>query len=622
MVSTSVPSLTIPQMQHSFDATTSATAWRQTTSKPSTQPSVGRKPVIGTTATSPETTVYSSYVATSSKFSCKHGGKFITRDGRKRCICTKDFHGHHCEKHRGKKVQTSLQHKCSKKKLCKNGGKCYLKGKKAKCKCKRGFFGHRCHKKRNHCSLKPCGPGGICKSLKNGFRCHCKAGYNGKLCQRRINPCLKVPCKNSGRCLALLRGNRFKCICPETHFGELCETRLDPCRSQPCWNGGDCKEKEKGYTCICNEGYSGPLCELSVAPCWSNPCQHQGSCIGVGNFFQCMCPVGYTGSLCENQTPCNAENKCQNGGSCEKSNCICTSGYTGSFCENGMEQWTNRKHCEPGGTCYEYRFLDHVHCKCPLSHAGKRCEAPCIPCDGSTGESCGTTSAPGKVISTGQPSKKTDTHHCRVGICRNGGDCISEDSSYRCKCRKGFKGKNCEIMHKACSENPCKNAGICHKTSSRVNRPTQITYLCICQPGYSGYNCEFENPCENIECTNKGRCVPTLKDDKYIPVCKCPAGFGDDRCEKKLEIPESADPCRNHPCKNDGKCKGLHDGRDFTCDCSSGFTGHLCELKDHCASSPCVRGKCIPTPDGHSFSCKCPETFTGEYLYPELVKHN
>ena len=39
------------------------------------------------------------------------------------------------------------------------------------------------------------------------------------------------------------------------------------------------------------------------------------------------------------------------------------------------------------------------------------------------------------------------------------------------------------------------------------------------------------------------------------------------------------DPCLPNPCKNDGNCTRTADLKDFTCNCTSEYTGDTCENK-------------------------------------------
>lgn len=40
---------------------------------------------------------------------------------------------------------------------------------------------------------------------------------------------------------------------------------------------------------------------------------------------------------------------------------------------------------------------------------------------------------------------------CSSRPCKNGGDCKNVGSSYKCKCKSGFSGRNCQGKHIAVS---------------------------------------------------------------------------------------------------------------------------------------------------------------------------
>ena len=56
---------------------------------------------------------------------------------------------------------------------------------------------------------------------------------------------------------------------------------------------------------------------------------------------------------------------------------------------------------------------------------------------------------------------------CASSPCTNGGSCTDEANAkyylrtYRCACREGYEGRNCEVDKNECSSNPCKNGAKC-----------------------------------------------------------------------------------------------------------------------------------------------------------------
>lgn len=86
---------------------------------------------------------------------------------------------------------------------------------------------------------------------------------------------------------------------------------------------------------------------------------------------------------------------------------------------------------------------------------------------------------------------------CINAPCQNGGSCVPNynDDSYRCLCRIGFDGDNCQIDTDDCSPDSCYNGGTC---VDGIN-----AYTCVCANGFhSGNNCRcrvnwtlFNNHC-------------------------------------------------------------------------------------------------------------------------------
>ncbi|KAJ7323451.1 hypothetical protein OS493_031651 [Desmophyllum pertusum] len=76
-------------------------------------------------------------------------------------------------------------------------------------------------------------------------------------------------------------------------------------------------------------------------------------------------------------------------------------------------------------------------------------------------------------------------NECTKSPCKNGATCVNLQGSYRCNCKSGYSGNNCQTDINECtSQSPCKNGATC------VNK--QGGYQCNCKSGYSGNNCETE----------------------------------------------------------------------------------------------------------------------------------
>ncbi|CAJ0567287.1 unnamed protein product, partial [Mesorhabditis spiculigera] len=92
--------------------------------------------------------------------------------------------------------------------------------------------------------------------------------------------------------------------------------------------------------------------------------------------------------------------------------------------------------------------------------------------------------------------------------CENGASChfSPRRNDYKCRCLKGWTGKNCTQSAGPCEQNPCQNNGTC-----RTTRSHQL-YFCDCPNGFGGRDCDVaigQTPPEkfgkNVEQVSSGR---------------------------------------------------------------------------------------------------------------------
>jgi len=118
-------------------------------------------------------------------------------------------------------------------------------------------------------------------------------------------------------------------------------------------------------------------------------------------------------------------------------------------------------------------------------------------------------------------------NYCVSQPCLNGGECVSTDSSYQCKCAPGYDGKNCELDARICqTQQPCGQEGRCQ--SFRLGAGLQ--YICIFQDGlaYGLSSAQIQpSPCKDVDGTyallvsNKGF---IMCDGERMFIESCPGG--------------------------------------------------------------------------------------------------
>jgi protein crumbs len=126
---------------------------------------------------------------------------------------------------------------------------------------------------------------------------------------------------------------------------------------------------------------------------------------------------------------------------------------------------------------------------------------------------------------------------------------------------------DCEIKKDFCVEfdQPCRNGADC------VSEDSSFFYRCICPTGYNGDRCDTEiDECASDPCLHGGRCEDLLGAHR----CDCAGtGFEGEVCEINI------DECLRDPCVN-GECKDT-DG-SFVCECAPGYCGTTCPRMNPC----------------------------------------
>lgn len=90
--------------------------------------------------------------------------------------------------------------------------------------------------------------------------------------------------------------------------------------------------------------------------------------------------------------------------------------------------------------------------------------------------------------------------------------------------------------------------------------------------------------------------------------CRCPAGYMGSGVGPSGCVPQTGTTCSNYPCVH-GSC--IPNGDSFSCICSTGFSGSLCEIEiNECLSNPCRNGGTC-TDQQNGFLCVCTNEWQG-----------
>ncbi|XP_057309002.1 fibropellin-1-like isoform X3 [Hydractinia symbiolongicarpus] len=490
---------------------------------------------------------------------CKNGGSCINVDDKYECVCGENAKGENCE---------DVDHCHSS--PCQNGGQCTGSSTGFTCSCPERYLGPTCHEHESYCEPSPCNNNGKCIETEYGYKCSCPVGFHGDTCAE-MSHCASNPCLNNGACIDTKHG--FQCVCSHNYFGEKCEnphhscSHCDPnaacikencvclsgyvgngrvceatsqCHPNPCENGGTCHDRDIGFVCNCAGGFVGHKCE-EMNPCFYSPCKNDGRCnyIGGGE-YDCACSGSFTGRHCEDHNPCYP-NPCRYGGACHVHEntfqCGCKNRYKGDYCE-----------VDRCASCDDHAYCDDGACHCHTGYIG----------NGLLGD-CHISEVTSTTVISHAP--------CIQNPCHNGGTCVDQaDDKYKCVCKIGYEGKNCEEKEQKgaadpCSSNPCQNGATC------INEGDSVT--CKCTDGYFGRYCE-----------NGGR-----------PVQSAPPMSAPTDAMTTLKT----NPCHPNPCQNGGTCHDFDSGRNYKCICSVGFDGSHCQ-EDVCSECDvhayCLHGKC------------------------------
>ena len=381
------------------------------------------------------------------------------------------------------------------------------------------------------------------------------------------------------------------------------------CQSTPCQNSGHCQDSNtKDYICDCQPGFQGTYCEVDLSNVSFDSTENGTQITANGHNnenlaqnYQNNDDGNQNDNQNQNENP-DSPNSSFDGTNLEIQH---DSGGENLLTPNLPIMTCNPNPCKNQGTCKPYFTKageEIAYCECVPPFKGEKCEIE--PVDGFTCANGGTLTDPstkscdcpfgfaGKSCEAKLDSSNLSS--CLQNPCKNSGSCSAiSENEFECTCAQGFNGNTCEdSANNACETTNICNGGVCKDLPGE-------DYRCDnCPEGFAGKNCETGiATCDNLSCSNGGVCSEIIGSTEFF--CQCMGtGFRGRTCETDI------DECSQLAnCFNGGTCS--NDVGSYTCECTIGYSGDFCEVRDSiCNSDPCENGGiCVDEMD--SFSCYC-----------------
>jgi len=111
---------------------------------------------------------------------------------------------------------------------------------------------------------------------------------------------------------------------------------------------------------------------------------------------------------------------------------------------------------------------------------------------------------------------------------------LNQQPDHICLCSSNFKGNDCSILDRKCSNGYCSSNALCKPNYRGLLSGNQLPY-CICPLGRYGYRCELiHDQCNSNPCRNQGKCLPSGKPSQYY--CMCIHPYHGKQCESSEAV--------------------------------------------------------------------------------------
>jgi hypothetical protein len=211
---------------------------------------------------------------------------------------------------------------------------------------------------------------------------------------------------------------------------------------------------------------------------------------------------------------------------------------------------------------------------------------------------------------------ETNIDDCTADACANGGVCIDGVDGYSCDCSgTGYTGGSCQNDIDECAE----GTDNCDPLVSCTNTPGSFT-CGDCPAGYEGDGtvCTDIDECAANPCVN-GTCEGASPPATGF-TCVCSSGWEGELCDQDI------DGCADSPCSEGVECADVPaPGTGYVCGaCPQGYDdlygdGTVCVDIDACESHACVNGVCLDLPPpSTTYRCNCTAGWTGTYCDQDI----